>query len=167
LSQTQYETTIVVDSLQKSEDTQNMITKIENFIKNNGGTITDIEEWGKKRLAYEINRKQYGTYFHILFEGPSTLPDLLEGEYRLQESILRYLTVKSDPKHMKMREKEMQQENGGTVQEQEKETTDKPQAAASEASEQAKKESVQESEPADAETPEEESKPKQESPEQA
>ena len=83
MSQMQYETTIVIDSLQKSEDMQNMVTKIENFIKNNGGTITDIEEWGKKRLAYEINRKQYGTYFHILFEGPSTLPALLGAGYLL------------------------------------------------------------------------------------
>ena len=106
MSQTQYETTIVIDSLQKSEDTQNMVTKIENFIKNNGGTITEIEEWGKKRLAYEINRKQYGNYFHIRFEGPATLPALLENEYRLQESILRYLTVKSDPRILKKRARE-------------------------------------------------------------
>jgi small subunit ribosomal protein S6 len=111
LSQTQYETTIVIDSLQKSEDMQNMVTKIENFIKNNGGTITDIEEWGKKRLAYEINRKQYGTYFHILFEGPSTLPALLEAEYRLQEPILRFLTVQSDPRVLKRRAKEAQEKS--------------------------------------------------------
>lgn len=93
-----YETTIVIDSLQKAEDMQATITKLENFIKNNGGTIVKKEEWGKKRLAYEINRKQYGTYYHLHFEGPGTLPGLLEREYRLEESILRYLTVKTDSK---------------------------------------------------------------------
>lgn len=91
-----YETTLVIDSLQRAEDMQNTITKIENFIQNNGGTIKKKEEWGKKRLAYEINRKQYGTYHHIIFEGPETLPGLLEREYRLEESILRYLTVISE-----------------------------------------------------------------------
>ncbi len=93
-----YETTIVIDSFLKEEEFQNLSTKIQNFIKNNGGQIQRLEEWGKRRLAYEINRKQYGNYLHILFEGPSTLPLLLEREYRLQESILRFLTVKSDPK---------------------------------------------------------------------
>ena len=128
MSQMQYETTIVIDSLQKSEDMQNMVAKIENFIKNNGGTITEIEEWGKKRLAYEINRKQYGTYYHILFEGPSTIPALLEAEYRLQESILRYLTVKSDPRVLKRREKKAQ-ENAEPVP-QEKPVEEKPVVAA-------------------------------------
>ena len=95
-----YETTIVIDSLQKGEDIQNTLTNIENFIKNNGGTILKKEEWGKKRLAYEINRKQYGNYFHILFEGQSGLPTLLEREYRLVESILRYLTVRTESQHL-------------------------------------------------------------------
>jgi small subunit ribosomal protein S6 len=77
---------------------EKLTKKIQNFITNNGGEIKKIEEWGKKRLAYEINRKQYGTYFHILFDGPSSLPGLLEREYRLEDSILRYLTIKTDPK---------------------------------------------------------------------
>lgn len=93
-----YETTIVIDSLQKPEDIQQTITKLQTFIKNNGGEIANVEEWGKKRLAYEINRRQYGTYFQIHFTGPGTLPKLLEREYLLDESILRYLTLALEPK---------------------------------------------------------------------
>lgn len=89
----------MLDSLQKSDDMQATVTKIENFIKNHGGNILNREEWGKKRLAYEINRKQYGNYIHFLFEAPSDLPGLLEREYRLEEAILRYLTVKADPRN--------------------------------------------------------------------
>ena len=99
-----YETTFVIDSLQKSEGTQNILTKVQNFIKNNGGEIGEVEDWGKKRLAYEINRKQYGNYCQIHFEGPSNLPGLLEREYRLEEGILRFLTVLSDPKAALKRE---------------------------------------------------------------
>ena len=91
-----YETTFVIDSLQKSENKENILTKVENFIKNNGGEIGEIEDWGKKRLAYEINRKQYGNYYQIHFEGPGNLPGLLEQEYRLEEGILRFLTIISD-----------------------------------------------------------------------
>ncbi|MCH9006597.1 30S ribosomal protein S6 [candidate division KSB1 bacterium] len=91
-----YETTIVLDSQQKAEDIQAITTKTETFINNNGGTIVKSEDWGKKRLAYEINRKQYGNYYHIQFEGPATLPDLLEREFRLEEAIVRYLTVRTE-----------------------------------------------------------------------
>ena len=91
-----YETTIAIDSLQKAEEIQSTIGKIETFIKNHGGDIVKRDDWGKKRLAYEINRKQYGTYFHFIFEAPSSIPGLLEGEFRLQETILRYLTVTAD-----------------------------------------------------------------------
>ena len=93
-----YETTFVIDSLQKSENKENILTKVENFIKNNGGEIGEVEDWGKKRLAYEINRKQYGNYYQIHFEGPGNLPGLLEQEYRLEEGILRFLTITSDPR---------------------------------------------------------------------
>lgn len=99
-----YETTIVIDSFLKDEDLNNLSNKIQTFITNNGGKIRQVEEWGKRRLAYEINRKQYGNYLHILFEGPSTLPLLLEREYRLQESILRFLTIKTDPKVLAAKE---------------------------------------------------------------
>jgi len=99
-----YETTFVVDSLQKSENKEHIVTKVENFIKNNGGKISEVEDWGKKRLAYEINRKQYGNYYQIHFEGPGNLPGLLEREYRLEEGILRFLTITSDPRAVLKRE---------------------------------------------------------------
>ncbi len=99
-----YETTFVVDSLQKSENKEHIVTKVENFIKNNGGKIGEVENWGKKRLAYEINRKQYGNYYQIHFEGPGNLPGLLEREYRLEEGILRFLTITSDPRAVLKRE---------------------------------------------------------------
>ncbi|MFQ5636565.1 MAG: 30S ribosomal protein S6 [bacterium] len=95
---TQYETIIVLDSFLKEEDKTNLLTKFQTFIKNNGGEIHQVDEWGKKRLAYEINRKQYGIYIYIVFSGPNTLPHLLEHEFRLEESILRHLTIKFDHK---------------------------------------------------------------------
>lgn len=93
-----YETTIVIDSFRKSEEMQNIVTKIQNFITNNGGEIQKNDDWGKKRLAYEINRKQYGNYYQIHFTSAETLPRLLEKEYKLEESILRHLTLISNPK---------------------------------------------------------------------
>ena len=88
-----YETVMVIDSLIKIEEIDGIIERTEKIIENNGGKITLTERWGKKRLAYEIKKRQYGYYVEIIFAAPVNLVNILEDEYRLQESILRYLTV--------------------------------------------------------------------------
>lgn len=91
-----YETIVVIDSLLKSEEIDGIIEKVERILKNNGGNIVSIERLGKKRLAYEIKKRQYGYYVEIVFEAPSSLLRILEKEYQLEENILRYLTVHLD-----------------------------------------------------------------------
>ena len=91
-----YETIVVIDSLLKSEEIDGIIEKVERILKNNGGNIVSIERWGKKRLAYEIKKRQYGYYVQIVFEAPNSLLRVLEKEYQLEENILRYLTVHLD-----------------------------------------------------------------------
>ncbi len=85
-----YETVFVIDSLLKPDEIQNIISKYERFISANGGHIETVDQWGKKRLAYEIKKRQYGFYVLIRFSGPPTMLKQLEREYRLNESILRY-----------------------------------------------------------------------------
>jgi small subunit ribosomal protein S6 len=99
-----YETTILLDSTLKSDEIRNLIDKIVNFISNHGGNIVKVDEWGKRRLAYEIKKKQYGYYVNIRFSGPAALCGLLEREYRLIDSILRHLTAKIDPLVLKSEE---------------------------------------------------------------
>lgn len=91
-----YETTFVLDPQLKANDIEDTVRKITTFITNHGGEIVKLEEWGKRRLAYEINKKQYGYYVHIRFEAPGQLIHLLEREYKLSEAVLRYLTIKVD-----------------------------------------------------------------------
>ncbi|MDZ7289212.1 MAG: 30S ribosomal protein S6 [candidate division KSB1 bacterium] len=99
-----YETAIVIDSTMKTDEIRNVIDKIVNFISNHGGNIIKVDEWGKRRLAYEIKKKQYGYYFIIRFNAPAAVPLLLEREYRLNDAVLRYLTVKVDPLVLKSEE---------------------------------------------------------------
>jgi small subunit ribosomal protein S6 len=91
-----YETTVVVDSLMKADDLRGLREKIASFISNHGGKVEKAEEWGKRRLAYEIGKKQYGFYLHYRFTAPEPVMTLLEREYRLNESILRFLTIRVD-----------------------------------------------------------------------
>ena len=96
-----YETVFVIDSLLKSDEIDDIITKYEKFISANGGQIEIVERWGKRRLAYEIKKRQYGYYVMIRFDGVPAMIKTLEREYRLNESILRYKTIKLDTMALK------------------------------------------------------------------
>jgi len=97
----EYETIFIIDSLLKSEELDGIINKYERFISANGGQIQRIDRWGKKRLAYEIKKRQYGYYVYVRYNGPPTIVKPLEREFRLNESILRYLTIRLDKKMLK------------------------------------------------------------------
>ena len=103
-----YETIVVIDSLLKNEEIDEIINKVERVISNNGGKIVSNERWGKKRLAYEIKRRQYGYYVEIVFEAPPNLIRILEREYRLEENILRYLSIHLDKNALELRAQQTQ-----------------------------------------------------------
>ncbi|MDZ7369656.1 MAG: 30S ribosomal protein S6 [candidate division KSB1 bacterium] len=88
-----YETIFILDSLLKNEEIDAIVNKYERFISANGGQINVTEKWGKKRLAYEIKKRQYGYYVLIRFDGPPTIVKALERELRLNEAVLRYKTL--------------------------------------------------------------------------
>jgi small subunit ribosomal protein S6 len=91
-----YETIFIIDSLLKSEEIDSIVTKFERFISANGGKIETMERWGKKRLTFEIKKRQYGYYVFIRFDGPPAMIKSLEREYRLNESLLRFKTILLD-----------------------------------------------------------------------
>jgi len=91
-----YQTIIVIDSLLKSEEIDVIIEKVLRIINNNGGKVVNVDRWEKKRLAYEIKKRQYGYYVEINFQAPNNLIKILDQDYRLDENILRYLTIRLD-----------------------------------------------------------------------
>lgn len=93
-----YETVIVIDSLLKAEEIDNIINKYKRFISANGGQITTIDRWGKRRLAYEIKKRQYGFYVLIRFDGPPAMIKQLYREFRLNEALLRTMITQLDKK---------------------------------------------------------------------
>ena len=105
-----YQTVVVIDSLLKSEEIDAIIEKVLRIINNNGGKIVSIDRWEKKRLAYEIKRRQYGYYVEVIFEAPANLVKILERDYRLDENILRYLTTVLDKKAIAYLERQQKKE---------------------------------------------------------
>ena len=105
-----YETTFIVDSILKADDISELRDRVVSFVTDHGGEIVKIEEWGKRRLAYEINKKQYGYYIHLRFNAPPAVIGLLENEFKLNESIMRHLTVEVDPRALKQEQLDRESE---------------------------------------------------------
>ena len=89
-----YEVTVILSAKLEEEARAEVLEKIKGYIARYNGTVGEIEEWGKKRLAYEIQRQTEGFYYIINFEGDQTTPNGLESELRIIEPVLRYLVVR-------------------------------------------------------------------------
>ena len=60
------------------------------------GTITNVDEWGKKKLAYEVQKMKEAFYYFIRFEAESTVPAEIESRVRIMDNVIRYLCVRQD-----------------------------------------------------------------------
>jgi len=98
-----YETTFIVNASLDDAQIEAAVARVQDTITKNGGTIESINRWGRKRLAYAINKKTTGFYVNIEFTGPGTLIALLERSYQLDELILRYLTIRLSKNALKAR----------------------------------------------------------------
>jgi small subunit ribosomal protein S6 len=93
-----YETTIIINASLDDAQIDTVIGRVQETISKNGGTVSSLNKWGRKRLSYSINKKTNGFYVSMEFVGPGELIGLLERSYQLDEMVLRYLTIKLDKK---------------------------------------------------------------------
>jgi small subunit ribosomal protein S6 len=91
-----YESAVIINAALDDEQIESIISRIKEFITNNGGDIREIENWGRKRLAYMINKSKIGYYAVFRFNAPTNIITKLERNYTLDEHILRYLTISLD-----------------------------------------------------------------------
>ena len=91
-----YELALVVNAKIEDEVREAVVEKAKNYVTRYGGTITEVEEWGKKRLAYEVQKMREGFYYFIQFEADATCPAEVERHVRIMDNVLRYLVVKKE-----------------------------------------------------------------------
>ena len=89
-----YEVTVILSAKLEEEARTEVINKVKSYIERYNGTVGEVEEWGKKKLAYDIQHQSEGFYYLINFEGDSETPNGVESELRIFEPVLRYLVVK-------------------------------------------------------------------------
>jgi len=91
-----YELALVVNAKIEDEARTATVDAVKELITRFGGTINNVDEWGKKRLAYEIQKMKEGFYYFIKFDGDSTTPNELEAHIRIMEPVIRYLCVRQE-----------------------------------------------------------------------
>ena len=91
-----YELALVVSAKIEDDARAAVVEKAKEYITRAGGTITDVEDWGKKKLAYDIQKMSEGFYYFIQFEAASDVPAQVEQNVRIMDNVLRFLCVRAD-----------------------------------------------------------------------
>ena len=90
-----YELALVLNGKLEDDARAEALEKVQNYITRFGGSIVNVDDWGKKRFAYDINKQKEGFYYFIKFQSEdNNCPNELEAKVRIMESVVRYLVVK-------------------------------------------------------------------------
>lgn len=93
----EYELTVLIHpDLEANLDTA--LDKVRSLITDNGGEITKEDNWGKKKLAYQIKRQDFAVYVYFEVKLPSAAPLKISNTLNITDEVLRYLLVKIDEK---------------------------------------------------------------------
>ncbi len=105
-----YESIFILRSSLSEEEAAGVQEKMKGALEKLGGSIIKAENWGKKKLAYEIKHDRRGTFTLLQFEASGNVVSELERLYRLEDSVLKFLTVKVDEEDLKEPEPETEPE---------------------------------------------------------
>ena len=82
---------------------ETVVARYQEFITKNGGEVTTADRWGRRRLAYPIRKKNAGFYVQLLHKSPTDIVSKLEQTFKLDEEVIRHLTVAVDKNMLKAR----------------------------------------------------------------
>ncbi|MBO4325567.1 MAG: 30S ribosomal protein S6 [Lachnospiraceae bacterium] len=91
-----YELALVVNAKIEDDAREAVLQAAKDLIARFGGVITDVDDQGKKKLAYEIQKMTEGFYYFIHFDAEATVPNEIEQRVRIMDNVLRYLCVRVD-----------------------------------------------------------------------
>jgi len=91
-----YEIAVIFDPILDEDALKAEFDKVVALIERFKGTVEKVDEWGKRRLAYEINKKNEGYYYFITVDAEAEAPREIEDRLRIMENILRYLIIRVD-----------------------------------------------------------------------
>ena len=91
-----YELAVVVSAKIEDEERDATVEKVKAYVERFGGNVTNVDEWGKKRLAYEVQKMKEAFYYFIQFDAEATAPAEIENRIRIMDNVIRFLCVRQD-----------------------------------------------------------------------
>jgi small subunit ribosomal protein S6 len=92
----QYEMGVIITAKLEEEGQKAELEKVQELITRFGGTIDKVDNWGRRKLAYPIQKQNDGIYSFITFSSESGVPAEIEGRIRIMENVLRFLVIRLD-----------------------------------------------------------------------
>ncbi len=100
-----YENMVILNAAISDEEAEAAITKIKDLIAGQGGEVLKVDIWGRKKLAYEINKQKKGLYVLLFFKTPPATIKKLEESYKVFDAVINYMILKLGAKQVQSLEK--------------------------------------------------------------
>lgn len=95
-----YENVVILNPSLNEEELKSAVDKITDLIKNSGGDVFKVDNWGKKKLAYELSKQKMGVYFIFLFKAPSSTAKKIEDYFKVFDPVVKFMVVKLGKKQI-------------------------------------------------------------------
>lgn len=102
-----YENVVIINSSLTEDEVKSATEKITEQITKSGGEILKVDNWGKRKLAYELNKQRMGFYVLFLFKSPSLAIKELEYFYKVYEPVMKYMIIRLSKKQIDALPKEV------------------------------------------------------------
>ena len=93
---TKYELALVVNAVIEDEAREAVLANVKDMISKLGATEIKVEDAGRKKLAYDIQKMSEGYYYFIQFDAETSVPAQIEAKVRIMENVLRFLCIRQD-----------------------------------------------------------------------
>lgn len=103
-----YENAVIFSDTLPEEELRSAIEKIKGIILEAGGQMLKQDEWGMRKLAYEIEKRKKGFYVFYYFKAPATVVKRLEDFYKVFDPVMKFMVIKLGPKQSKALEASLQ-----------------------------------------------------------
>lgn len=104
MSKNYYEFTYIVNPVLEDEQYKAAVEKVTELFNSNGAEIEEVDEWGLRKFAYEMDKKNSGYYVNMYLTAPAEAIAVVERNLRIDDDFMRYLTLKYDAKMLRHRE---------------------------------------------------------------
>ena len=102
-----YESMVIMNPTLNDEEIKSAVDKVSELITNSNGEVYKADNWGRRKLAYELNKQKMGVYIFYLFKAPSATIGKLEGYFKVFDPVVKFMVIRLDRKQIAALPKEV------------------------------------------------------------